>query len=172
LALSDLDGANTVMFSHNKAFEVGQFRLTPFRVRHLAADPVAFSISLDSARIGFASDLGSVTQSVVSEMTDADMLFVESNYDEDMLMTGKYPEFLKRAIKSDHGHLSNDDAGRLSSSAATPRTRGIVLVHLSMENNTPDRAKEAVEARFTRSKRVPEITVAEHGMALGPFAIS
>jgi phosphoribosyl 1,2-cyclic phosphodiesterase len=109
---------------------------------------------------------------VIDEMEGSDILFVEANYDENMLLTGRYPEFLKRAIRSDHGHLSNDDAGGLSSAAASDRTKRVVLVHLSMENNTPDKAREAVESRFGRSKRRPEITVAQHGMPTGPFAIS
>ena len=167
-----MSGVETLTFANNRPFAIGSFTLRPFRVRHLAADPVAFSVTLDSKKVGIASDLGCVTPSVVDEMSDSNLLFVEANYDEDMLVAGSYPEFLKRAIKGDHGHLSNDDAGKLSSKASTSRTRKVVLVHLSRENNTPDKARNTVKRSLERSKSSSEIHVAEHGATSGPFALS
>jgi phosphoribosyl 1,2-cyclic phosphodiesterase len=105
-------------------------------------------------------------------MGESDLLMIEANYDEKMLLGGSYPEFLKRAIRGDHGHLSNDDAGRLSAKTAASRTKKIVLVHLSKENNTPERARETVEQSLRRSKQQTEIEVTEHGAASGPFALS
>jgi phosphoribosyl 1,2-cyclic phosphodiesterase len=172
LALSSLDGVKTQTFANNRPFSVGPIDLRPFKVRHLAADPVAFSATVNARRVGIASDLGCVTPSVIDEMTDADMLFVEANYDKEMLLEGNYPGFLKRAIMGDHGHLSNDDAGRLSSKASTSRTKSIVLVHLSMENNTPDKARGAVERSMERSRHASEIVVSEHGTASGPYSLA
>ena len=172
LALSDLDGTRTVTFAHSKAFSIGQINLRPFKVRHLAADPVAFTVALGSKKVGIASDLGCVTATVVDEMADADMLFIEANYDEEMLLSGSYPEFLKRAIKGDHGHLSNDDAGKLSSKTATSRTQKVVLLHLSMENNTPEKARNAVERSLKSSGINVSVLAAEHGISNGPFVLS
>jgi phosphoribosyl 1,2-cyclic phosphodiesterase len=172
LALTPLDGVDTVTFPPGRTFMIGSLHLKPFKVRHLAAEPVAFSITVGSKKIGIASDLGCVTASVVDEMSGSDLLMIEANYDEKMLLAGSYPEFLKRAIRGDHGHLSNDDAGRLSAETVSSRTKKVILVHLSKENNTPDRAKETVEHSLRRSKLKTEVEVTEHGAANGPFALT
>lgn len=172
LALTPLNRANTVTFAPGKTFSIGSLHLKPFKVRHLAAEPVAFAITIGSKKVSIASDLGCVTATVVDEMGNSDLLMIEANYDEKMLLGGGYPEFLKRAIRGDHGHLSNDDAGRLSAKTAVTRTRKVVLVHLSKENNTPERARETVEQSLRQSKLHTEVDVTEHGAPNGPFALS
>jgi phosphoribosyl 1,2-cyclic phosphodiesterase len=171
LALTPLQGIDTVPITPSKDLAIGHLHLRPFKVRHLAAEPVAFSVTIGSKKASIASDLGCVTSSVINEMSDSDIMFVEANYDENMLLSGTYPDFLKRAIKGDHGHLSNDDAGVLSRKASTKRTQRIVLVHLSKENNTPKKALETVEQEVCRSKLNIDIEVSEHGHASGPFAL-
>ena len=172
LALTPLDGVGTVSFPPGKTFTIGSLHLKPFKVRHLAAEPVAFSITAGSKKISIASDLGCITASVVDEMSGSDLLMIEANYDERMLLGGSYPDFLKRAIKGDHGHLSNDDAGRLSAKTASSKTKKVVLVHLSKENNSPEIARETVEHSLRQSKLRTEVMVTEHGSANGPFALT
>lgn len=169
LALTPLDGVEKTTIAAGLPFEVGPFWVSPFKVRHLAAEPVAFSVSVGAKKIGIASDLGCITPNVVEQLKGSDMMFVEANYDERMLLTGDYPEFLKRTIKGDHGHLSNEDAGKLSARSAIPTTQRVVLVHLSKENNTPDKAKDAVESHLRRSKLGTDVHPVEHGLPDGPF---
>ena len=171
LALTPLQGIETVPIAPSRDLTIGHLHLRPFKVRHFAAEPVAFSITIGSKKASIASDLGCVTSSVIDEMSESDIMFVEANYDESMLLSGAYPDFLKRAIKGDHGHLSNDDAGTLSRKASTRRTRRVVLVHLSEENNTPTKALETVERDMCRSGLNVKIEVSEHGNASGPFAL-
>ena len=66
-----------------------------------------------------------------------DILYVESNHDEDLLMGGPYPLFLKRRIVSDRGHLSNACCARLVAQVLHPGLRTVVLGHLSEVNNEP-----------------------------------
>jgi len=171
LALTPLEGVERNTIAAGLPFEVGPFWVSPFKVRHLAAEPVAFSLSSDSKKIGIASDLGCVTPNVVDQLKGSDLLFVEANYDERMLLTGSYPEFLKRTIKGDHGHLSNEDAGRLSVKSSTPNTERVILVHLSKENNTPERAKETVQSQLRRSKMGIDVHPVEPGAPDGPFKL-
>jgi phosphoribosyl 1,2-cyclic phosphodiesterase len=171
LALTPLQGIKTISIAPSKELTIGHLRLKPFKVRHFAAEPVAFSVTIGSRKASIASDLGCVTPSVIEEMSDSDIMFVEANYDKNMLLSGAYPDFLKRAIKGDHGHLSNDDAGILTRKASTRRTQRVVLVHLSKENNTPQKALETVERDVSRSGLDVEIEVSEHGHASGPFAL-
>jgi len=169
LALTPLGGANAVMFTPNRSFSIGPFRLSPFKVKHLAAEPVAMSVTFDSKKVGIASDLGCITPGVLDGLRDSDLLLIEANYDEMMLLEGHYPEFLKRTIRGNHGHLSNDDAGVLSTKSSTERTERIVLVHLSKNNNTPEVARMTVENALKDKKMSKKLEVAEHGVSSGPF---
>jgi len=171
LALTPLEGVETRTIAAGSNLRLNGLVVRPFKVRHLAAEPVAFSISLDSVKVGIASDLGCVTPSVVEEMSSSTLMLVEANYDEKMLLAGEYPDFLKRAIKSDHGHLSNDDAGALSFKSSSEKTERVVLVHLSKDNNTPEKARETVEHEVRRSKHSPRIEVVGHGEAGGPYKL-
>ncbi|HUU06906.1 MAG TPA: MBL fold metallo-hydrolase [Thermoplasmata archaeon] len=172
LALTPLEGTDTRAIERHVTFGVGDLSIRAFPVMHLAAEPVGYSISFDGRRASVASDLGSLTEGVLREMRDSDLVMIEANYDEAMLMNGSYPDFLKKAIAGDHGHLSNEDAGRLCSEVASERIRQIVLIHLSKDNNTMDLAREAVEKCVTNGggKR-PAISPTEHGCQNGPFAL-
>jgi phosphoribosyl 1,2-cyclic phosphodiesterase len=65
------------------------------------------------------------------------VVFIEANYDEDMLSSGPYPYFLKKRISSDKGHLSNSDCARAIISLAQNGSCNFVLSHLSRDNNMP-----------------------------------
>jgi phosphoribosyl 1,2-cyclic phosphodiesterase len=69
-----------------------------------------------------------------------DAVFIESNYDPDMLANGPYPPQLQERILSDHGHISNFEAAELLARAASPKLQWACLAHLSEQNNTPDLA--------------------------------
>ena len=172
LALTPLEGAVTNTITAGSSIPLNGMVAKPFKVKHLAAEPVAYSISISSVKVGIASDLGCVTPSVIQEMSGSNLMLVEANYDEEMLIAGDYPDFLKRAIRSDHGHLSNADAGTLSLRSSSEVTGEVVLLHLSKDNNTPDKARETVQEEMKRSKRRPLIEVIEHGEAGGPYRLS
>jgi len=171
LSLTPLEGVDIVPIRAGESFEVGGLVLRPFPVMHLAAEPVAFRISVGGSAVSIASDLGCVTKEVVRSTRGVRLLLVEANYDDSMLMEGDYPEFLKRAIQSRHGHLSNTDAGMLSSEATTTHTSKVVLVHLSRENNTPELALRAVEGSLKARGRSTSVCVCEHGASSGPHKL-
>ena len=75
---------------------------------------------------------------------------MESNHDLRMLETGPYPYYLKRRIMGDHGHLSNETAGRLLNFILHDRLKAVLLGHLSKENNYPELALESVRCEITQ----------------------
>ncbi len=172
LSLTPLDGVEVRPISHRHAFDVGGLRVSPFPVKHLAAEPVAFTLSSDGFKLAVASDLGCVTPRVLEAVQSSNVLLIEANYDEEMLVNGTYPDFLKRTIKGDHGHLSNDDAAALCSKAASDLTTTIVLIHLSRDNNTPDKALQAVSERVRASGRHVRLEATEHGGSKGPVSLA
>ncbi len=172
LALTPLDGAAANPIGRRGTFDVGGLRVRSFPVMHLAAEPVGYTISLDGRRVSIASDLGCVTKDVTKEMAGSDIIMIEANYDERMLLNGDYPDFLKRTIAGDHGHLSNHDAGRLCAEIVREETRQVVLLHLSKDNNTVELATRAVkDAVREEGSATTRISPTEHGGQNGPFTL-
>jgi phosphoribosyl 1,2-cyclic phosphodiesterase len=71
---------------------------------------------------------------------------METNYDEEMLVNGPYPFYLKKRILSDQGHLSNVQAFNLVDTHCHPELKCVFLSHLSQENNTPGLAKSVFDS--------------------------
>src|SRR3989475_7513198 len=97
-----------------------------------------------------ATDLGGVTDEVISRARDADVLILETNYDLRLLSVSPYPWFLKNRILSPTGHLSNDAAARAVVEAASDRLRTVFLVHLSDINNLTPLARDTVQWALER----------------------
>lgn len=127
-------------FSPGKPVQMGSIRVHPFLKSHDAIEPCGFSVSSGSSRVAVLTDVGLHCENVIEHIRNADALFLESNYDDQMLKTGPYPVHLKKRIASDRGHLSNTQAGMLTLEYATTRLKHVFLSHLSANNNTPELA--------------------------------
>lgn len=125
-------------------FKIGGFEITAFGVMHDGSDNSGFAIRYGDTRIAFATDIGCLTPEVRNILGKARYLVLESNYDAGMLKAGRYPEFLKRRIAGENGHLSNSDAAVFIAEAFGKGVRKVFLCHISAENNTPRIARECV----------------------------
>ncbi len=104
---------------------------------HDAVEPVVFSVSDGARRVGILTDLGCVFDGLAELVGTLDAVFLESNYDPEMLAAGPYPLAVKRRIAGAGGHLSNVEAAELIASAGDGRLQWVALSHLSEINNTP-----------------------------------
>lgn len=85
--------------------------------------------------LGFATDLGRVTDPIVDHLAGVEVLAIESNYCPVMQENSGRPIFLKRRIMGGSGHLSNHEAVEAVQRIA-PRSH-VVLLHLSRQCNDP-----------------------------------
>lgn len=115
-----------------------------FNTSHDAIDPVGYRVSSDGKSITIATDLGVMTNNVFSYLKDCSFPVIETNYDKEMLLAGKYPFETKRRIAGPFGHLSNDDSGQVILKLAKCGTRNFLLSHMSENNNVPELAKETI----------------------------
>jgi len=132
-----LDRVEVRTFEPGEPFEAEGMRFHPVSTSHDAPDSVGFRVTDGSAVLGFATDLGFASHLVRHALRGADVLYVESNHDEDLLVNGPYPWFLKQRIRSRHGHLSNGACAELLGELLHPGLRAVVLGHLSETNNEP-----------------------------------
>lgn len=134
-----IDGGSWKFFEAGQAFAIGAIAIETFAIQHDAVDPVGFVVGNGSQRLGFLSDAGFVTRSMTDRLRGLDGLFVEANYDEDLLESDtKRPWSIKQRISSRHGHLSNRQVTELIRDIAHPALGRVVLGHLSSDCNTPD----------------------------------
>lgn len=131
--------------------QIGELKVLPFSIDHDAANPVAYRITDEKHTVAVATDMGHFDGYIEEHLSGLDALILEANHDIDMLSMGPYPMALKRRILSDHGHLSNDNAGRLLDRVLNDRIKHVFLGHLSKENNEPELAKRTVELEIDAS---------------------
>jgi phosphoribosyl 1,2-cyclic phosphodiesterase len=129
------------------AFPFAGFEIESFRVPHDAVDPMGFIFRHRGAALGLLSDLGHVTALVRSRVAALDALFIEANYDCQMLANDtKRTWSTRQRIGSRHGHLSNDQCAEVIAAAAGPALRHLVLGHLSRDCNSREVALGAARA--------------------------
>lgn len=125
--------------------------VSPMRISHDAAEPVAYRIGYGGKRVAVCTDLGVFNDYTVACLKGMDALLLEANHDVNMLQVGPYPYYLKQRILGERGHLSNETAGKLLSRLLHDNMQAIVLGHLSKENNLPELAYESVRVEVTMS---------------------
>ena len=124
-------------FDGDMPFEVEGVIVNPVVVPHDAREPTQFTLQHDDLKIGVLSDLGSVTEHVVTQFAHCDYLLLEANHDRAMLQRGSYPPALKRRVGGDHGHLSNTQALDLLERNAHAGLH-VIIGHVSEQNNDLD----------------------------------
>lgn len=125
-------------------FKVLDFEITAFEVPHDGSDNMGFSISYNGRNFVLATDMGEVQPRARYYMERANYLVIEANYDLEMLLNGRYPEYLKARIQTERGHMDNVATAAFLQEIINPRLKYIFLCHLSKDNNTPSKALKAV----------------------------
>lgn len=146
---NNLAGVTLREIALQQKFHLAGFDIEAFPVSHDAPETIGFHMGAGDQKITIATDLGHICQTAASYMKAANLLVIESNYDEQMLLNGKYPYFLKSRIQSDQGHLGNHQTSAFLADIVSEHLRHICLAHLSNNNNTPDRALQALKQTFS-----------------------
>lgn len=141
--------------------EVDSLAVSFIGVSHDAAEPCGFFLESPNVKVALVTDLGCMNSDVLGAISAADVVVLESNYDEVMLSRGRYPAHLKRRIRSAVGHLSNDDCAAALAEATSRDTLAVWLSHLSHNNNTPEAAvATSTEALLAAGKQIPVAALA------------
>ncbi len=128
----------------HKEFQVEDIVVSPVAVPHDAREPVQFVFTGQRQSLGILTDLGSITPHVIESYRQCDGLLVEANHDPQMLADGPYPYPLKQRVGGNWGHLNNEQAAGLIRTIGTDKLQGIVIGHMSEQNNTLDRVKSFI----------------------------
>jgi phosphoribosyl 1,2-cyclic phosphodiesterase len=154
-------------FVPHTPIRVGDLVVTPFPTMHDAGDPHGFLVQHGDVAAGVFTDLGKVTPAVEKYFAQCHAAFLESNYDEEMLKTGGYPEELQDRIRGNRGHLSNLQAMACFLAFRPAHMTHLFLAHLSENNNTP----EIVQELFGGVAGTTEIVIASRHRETGVYRI-
>ena len=135
--------ANVRCFTPGESLTIGPMTVHTLPTAHDAADGAAFVVEHGGKRLGILTDLGHPFDGLGRWIESLDAMYLESNYDPDMLQRGPYPPHLKARIRGDGGHLSNDEAAGLVGRHAGAGLQWVAMAHLSEENNRPELARQA-----------------------------
>ncbi len=134
---------NVITFTPGDSITIGTFQIHSFAKFHDAIEPCSFRIEHEDKHIGVFTDIGEPCDNVKSEFTKCHFIFLESNYDTDLLETGNYPSYLKKRVAGKYGHLSNTQAKELTEQCAGEHLKTIYLSHISEDNNRGEIALDA-----------------------------
>lgn len=129
-----------------KTQQIGDFSVTAFGVPHDSSDNVGYFIEAEGTNFCVMTDVGTVTDEMKEYIRRARHLVIEANHDEEMVMSGPYPQFLKTRILSQTGHLSNRNCALALIENMSEDLQNVWLCHLSEENNHPELARKTVES--------------------------
>lgn len=140
---------NIQNYEHIKIYEdeilFDDLKIYALKSSHDAIGSRNFIIEEDNSSIVQITDTGYIKSKYFNLLKNRDVYLLESNHDVEMLTHGPYPEWLKRRVLSDEGHLSNQAAGFYLSKLIGEKTKKVFLMHLSEVNNNSNVALKTVK---------------------------
>lgn len=126
----------------NEKFNILGLDIQSVPVSHDARNPCQFIVSRGTRSVGMLTDVGVISDHLIDAYSTCDSLIVEFNYDLEQLRNGAYPEFLKRRVAGNLGHLSNEQACQFIDEVDASRSKKIVAAHVSQKNNDPSLVRD------------------------------
>jgi len=142
-------------FEKSVPFSLFDMEITTFGISHDSTDCLGYVIDCFGQRFMIATDCGEPNHDMQAFIQTANHIVIEANHDEQLLLNGPYPTYLKQRILSPRGHQSNDTCAQLLVSNFHSGLRNIFLCHLSKENNDPQVALQTVSSRLSEAGILP-----------------
>lgn len=125
------------LYLYDNNIELEDITIKAIKSSHDSIDSRNFVIEEDGKSVVYITDTGFIRHKYFNDISNKNLYLLESNHDIEMLTHGPYPEWLKKRVISDEGHLSNQSAGFYLSKLIGDNTKEVILMHLSEINNTP-----------------------------------
>jgi len=165
-------GTETRALGAGRGVRCGGFTVRAYPTAHDASDPLMLVVEdADGRRVGIAYDVGSPTAALKHACLGLDALVLETNHDEVLLRSSRYPATVRARIAGRGGHLSNREAGLLAAEVAHAGLALVVLAHLSDQCNTPALALEAMARALAGTAFCGRLVVARQDAPLPPLEV-
>lgn len=144
LRLKYADQMDVRIIESESRFQVGDIAVKSFRTPHDAVESLGYRLDTGEGTVSVFTDLGHASDRLIAEISGSDLVYIEANYDPQMLHSGPYPWPLKERISGDYGHLANPDCAEAMLKLLESGTTQFILSHLSEQNNYPELAELTV----------------------------
>lgn len=145
--LKEIVPLNRIVFIKDKN-SLKDVKIDLIHTSHDTACSVGYIITYHKKSLVYITDTGYINRKYLKMMTSKDIYLIESNHDEQMLMNGPYPPFLKQRVIGDRGHLSNETTSNYLQQIIGENTKYILLAHLSEKNNTEELAYNTTKEKL------------------------
>lgn len=132
-------------FVPNDTLNLGDVMVETMKTPHDSIESVGFKIFADNIIYSHVTDIGHMPKNILDNISNSNMVTLEANYDQTMLDFGSYPYSLKCRIRSNTGHLSNEESLKCVAHLLQSGVSDIILAHLSESNNHPTLLSEHFE---------------------------
>lgn len=146
----DLVYIENYKFMESDTIEIDDLVINIIKTSHDASDSVGYVLTNNDKSLVYITDTGYINRKYFEILSNKSMYIMESNHDVEMLTNGPYPFELKKRILSDKGHLSNYDSAKYLAKFMGDDTKYILLAHLSLENNTKEKALSTLKDRLDK----------------------
>ncbi len=140
-------------------FKIDEIDVGVIKLSHDTDDTNGYIFTENNKSLVYITDTGYINKKIMNKISNKNVYIMESNHDVEMLMTGKYQYHTKIRIVGDKGHLSNEDSARYLSEIIGEKTKYILLAHLSNENNTKEKALEALNSKLSEVNKKVNRTI-------------
>lgn len=157
-------------FQAGSGWTIGNIVVQSFTIPHDAIDPVGFCFYAEGIKIGVATDLGYMPESIKVHLRRVQMLLLESNHDLEMLKVGPYPWSVKQRVMGRNGHLSNSHTCDYLEADLDNGVQTLILGHLSEQNNHPEIVRMGAMQSLAARGLAPRLVIAEQKTQTEVFA--
>lgn len=150
---------NSYSIKERERIKIGQFEITPFKIKHDAAEPFGYLINhSDTGVILFITDTYYVPY--IFKGMYLNQIMIESNYDGDIMMdnliSGRISPYVKnRTVKN---HMSFDTCKEVLMANDLKKVNNILLIHLSETNSDQNKFKTEIQSMTGK-----KVTIAQPG---------
>lgn len=135
--------------SDTQEVQIGSMKIKPFSTKHDAVQALGFIISDSTTTFGYVTDTGSFSKTMTEALKQCSSLLLECDYDAQLLQEYEgYSTDLKDRIKSNFGHLSNQQALEFIQSLGIDKLKTVIIGHLSERTNSPEKLTERIKEYF------------------------
>ena len=141
------DETPRIYADENEVISIEDITICRFATNHdcKGSSGYTFKIAQD-VKMAVCTDLGGMTEEILENLKESNIVMLESNYDPVMLRMGPYPPELKLRVGGENGHLSNAVCADTVAKLFKMGCNRFVLAHLSENNNTREKAGSATNA--------------------------
>lgn len=115
---------------------------------HDSTDSRNFVFESPGHSVVYVTDTGYVNYKNFKYLQNKEIYLFEANHDIERLQHGPYPDWLKKRVLSDYGHLSNNACSVYLTKLIGNNTKKVYLMHLSEKNNTEELALNEIHHVF------------------------